>query len=618
MHEPNHLERNDRLYRTDFYKGLTTRQSLGFNWELFVQFEILDDNMIDHDSNPFIASFWKSNNRKKGVDSKVSCGKLTFGVECKYHESYANIYPSYIKHDYLPRFNDSYDYRIILTNDKKVYTRDSLKILRDHHVKVFKPIDFIGFYYRKLSEQFESHSYFFDYIASTYLKRGLLHLVSEIVKRITSSKAISIEDFSSESSQKEQVVGGLSGCFSRFVCIWEIPLNSSRSGLFLWREDIISLKITPEHIFLACLLGWGWEQENMKKSSKTKWKDKRVQELWDKDWITREEMQELTSRIENPTSTSNKHYGICANAGLQVIGTPYRPFLRSIQTRVLKQYRALVKFIQTHRIITVRQFYYHCISNKIVPFPKTSVASINTYQSLDNIITRCVLGGLVLPQSIADDTELLGTPQYKNVLEPLEKALDYYRGDWWAKQRYYIEVWLEKKALARTIFSTTNIFGVYLSVSGKYPSLAQIFSAKERFANYSDREIKVLYFGDLDPSGKDMPKYLRERLKEIDVNNVDVEETALNVADVTKYNLFKNPLKSKDKRLKWFKKTFNINYGVELDALEPNVLRNRVKTAIKKYLDLKMFGDSISKDNGDRKNMKTILDKYTIKERDDS
>lgn len=176
----NFLGEDDRLYCIDFYNNLTNRESIGFNWEMYVQ-DFLDSYEIEHDSNPFISSKWKSNNRKKGVDSKVYCNKLTFGVELKYHESYANIYPSYIRNDYLPRFNTSYDYNMTITNDKKVYTEDSLKMLKENSIKLFNPIDFIGFYYRKYSKQFKSHSYFFDLVASVNLNIVSICLIRRVL-----------------------------------------------------------------------------------------------------------------------------------------------------------------------------------------------------------------------------------------------------------------------------------------------------------------------------------------------------------------------------------------------------------------------------------------------------
>jgi hypothetical protein len=170
-------------------------------------------------------------------------------------------------------------------------------------------------------------------------------------------------------------------------------------------------------------------------------------------------------------------------------------------------------------------------------------------------------------------------------LEIIKASVEQYRSKWLLTQHNYVEVWLEKEALAQVFSPITDEYGVFLSVSGGYPKLSQIYNAKVRFEEYYGKPIKLLYFGDLDPSGKDMPRQLKEQLQKLDVENAEVIEVALNENDVVKYNLPQNPFKPKDTRNKWYVERYGIDYAVELDALEPNILEGKIRDSILTFID---------------------------------
>jgi hypothetical protein len=164
-------------------------------------------------------------------------------------------------------------------------------------------------------------------------------------------------------------------------------------------------------------------------------------------------------------------------------------------------------------------------------------------------------------------------------------TVNLYRSKWFENQDYYVEVWLEKEALSQMFSSITNEYGIFLSVSSGYPKLSQIYNAKLRFLEHCDKPIKILYFGDLDPSGKDMPRQLIEKFQELDVKDAEVIEVALSKTDVIEYGLPKNPFKPKDTRNKWYVERYGIDYAVELDALEPDILEGKIRDCILKFID---------------------------------
>lgn len=319
----------------------------------------------------------------------------------------------------------------------------------------------------------------------------------------------------------------------------------------------------------------------------------------------------------NESYIPKKHIEVCDKALLPIQGIVYRPFKRNIQERVLAKYRVIVSFVDEQKPIKVRQFFYYAISNNIIPYPRNKKDAENKCKGLGSLLVRLRLGGVIPMDSVVDDTDLLGQQQYEDISIPIRKSIEYYRGDWWKEQPYYVETWLEKKSLAMTISHITNKYGVYLSVAGKYPTLSQINNAKGRFKIYKDKPIIILYFGDLNPSGKDMPRYLGERLQELGVHNVTIIEVALTVNDVKKYKLLKNPFKSKDTREKWYIEKYGINYSVELDALNPNILRQKLEDSILQYVDVNLINKCIKRDKQAKEKALSILDKANITTRGD-
>jgi len=134
------------------YSVLSERDTKGFIYEVNNQFTFDSYNIL-HKSNPTAPKEWKGV-KGKGLDHTVTCGKILLGVEDKFTE--ATIYPSYIRRDYLPRFNGcNCLYEVVLTNDKTKFTPDSVRLLEAYNIKLMNMSDFIGFYCQLLWRQYK-------------------------------------------------------------------------------------------------------------------------------------------------------------------------------------------------------------------------------------------------------------------------------------------------------------------------------------------------------------------------------------------------------------------------------------------------------------------------------
>jgi hypothetical protein len=254
--------------------------------------------------------------------------------------------------------------------------------------------------------------------------------------------------------------------------------------------------------------------------------------------------------------------------------------------------------------VTVRQVYYQLVSRNVI---KNSQES---YQMYDRHLTTARKAG-VIPWDVFEDRARMfyrePAPQYDIMNEPdPEHAL----GGWfryalhpkvsveydmakWEGQPYFVELWVEKDALAGFLSPLCNDLGVGLVVSRGYTSYTFKQEANKRFQEISEdgKDPVLLYLGDLDPSGYDIYRCLED---EIDGT---IKRIGLHPEDVSQFGLIPNLIKGDDTRIKGFKKRYPElgNNVYELDALPPGELRDRARRNILKYFD-----QSIADENGKR------------------
>jgi hypothetical protein len=99
--------------------------------------------------------------------------------------------------------------------------------------------------------------------------------------------------------------------------------------------------------------------------------------------------------------------------------------------------------------------------------------------------------------------------------------------------------------------------------------------------NYDARPLTALYVGDFDPSGLHMSEVdLPDRLAKYGGNHVQVKRIALIQEQLAPLPSFPARDKLKDPRYEWFVFEHG-NRCWEIDALDPNELRNCVEASIK-------------------------------------
>jgi hypothetical protein len=138
-----------------------------------------------------------------------------------------------------------------------------------------------------------------------------------------------------------------------------------------------------------------------------------------------------------------------------------------------------------------------------------------------------------------------------------------------------VQVWLEKEALAGIVGDIVLRWDVPLYCAKGYSSLTFIHEAAqdlERQAETFNRGARIFFFGDYDPSGQDAIATVQRDLSELAPRTAELGLEFVIVAvtpeQITEMNLPTRPTKRTDTRAAGFG-----NESVELDAIEPDVLR---------------------------------------------
>jgi hypothetical protein len=158
-----------------------------------------------------------------------------------------------------------------------------------------------------------------------------------------------------------------------------------------------------------------------------------------------------------------------------------------------------------------------------------------------------------------------------------------YRRDYWSQQPVTVEVWSEKGTVRGTLAPVLERYGVTFRVMHGYGSATAIRQIADETTQES---LLAFYVGDWDPSGLHMSEVdLPQRLREYGANVV-LLRVALDNKDVANSGLphFDAEDKRGDTRHHWYVHQYGPRC-FELDALDPNVLRDRIEQTIRAEID---------------------------------
>ena len=182
-----------------------------------------------------------------------------------------------------------------------------------------------------------------------------------------------------------------------------------------------------------------------------------------------------------------------------------------------------------------------------------------------------------------------------------------YRRDFWNQQPVRVMVVSEKGTVRGLLKPVLDRYAVgFLPVHG-FSSATIVHDIAQ---DDDGRPVIILYVGDYDPSGMFMSEEdLPNRLVEYGGHHITVKRIALKPKHLSGLPSFPATDKRKDPRYKWFRS----NYGTrcwELDAMDPNDLRDCVEREIKKLIEPIAWQRCEAVNAAEQESLKTILNNW--------
>ena len=252
--------------------------------------------------------------------------------------------------------------------------------------------------------------------------------------------------------------------------------------------------------------------------------------------------------------------------------------------------------------LTLRQLYYVLVSSDVIP------NNIRSYKNLGGLVSDARIAGLLDWDGIEDRVRVPDKPQqFDSMGDLMDVALRAYRLPRWEGQENYVELWVEKDALANVLRPVAKRDHVTLMVNRGYSSSSAMYEAAQRFTeNGSDgQNLIILYLGDHDPSGEDMVRDVRDRLALFGAD-VDVRKIALTMAQVEEYDPPPNPAKVTDSRAAAYIRRYG-DKSWELDALKPEVLQAIITDEIDPLIDRSLMDAIIERETREKKTIEKAV-----------
>lgn len=272
--------------------------------------------------------------------------------------------------------------------------------------------------------------------------------------------------------------------------------------------------------------------------------------------------------------------------------------LRKDSLDIVNRCDAIIERYQAQGLrLTLRQLYYQLVTQNIIANAEKQ------YKRLSSIVSDARLAGLLDWDAIEDRVrQPKQQSQFDNVEDLVNAALHSYRLPRWADQDYYVELWVEKDALAGVLAPIARQYHITLMVNRGYSSQSAMYESAARFKE-SDNEKILIYLGDFDPSGEDMVRDIESRLTMFGVEGLTVTKVALTMAQVRQYRPPPNPAKLTDPRADAYVAEHGSS-SWEVDALPPETLQQIIRDALEDYTDWDRMNAVIATEEKHKKALK--------------
>lgn len=255
---------------------------------------------------------------------------------------------------------------------------------------------------------------------------------------------------------------------------------------------------------------------------------------------------------------------------------------KNFKAPALKKIEQINKIVKAYHAkgfdLTLRQVFYQLVATVIIENTERS------YKNTGTLINDARLAGLIDWNAIVDRTRnIRQRSHWETPREIIEAVTQQYYKDKWENQETYIEVWVEKDALIGLVQSACHNLDVTCFSCRGFVSQSAMYEAAKRINSKPHQNKIIFHLGDHDPSGIDMTRDIKERLEMFECE-VDIDRIGLTMAQIEEYQPVPNPAKLTDSRARGYIEKYGVS-SWELDALEPEVLTELIRTSIEPLID---------------------------------
>jgi hypothetical protein len=268
----------------------------------------------------------------------------------------------------------------------------------------------------------------------------------------------------------------------------------------------------------------------------------------------------------------------------------WRSRKRSTQADMAAFRAVILDIVKERAPITVRGVAYALFVRGLIPSMETKhtakVSKVMTAMREDETLDWTL---------VVDGSRLVSRPDtWSDPGASIEATVKDYRRDNWQDQPTFVEVWSEKGTVEGILQPVLDELGATFRVMKGFGSFTTVKQAATDSQIDLDNGQKTvaLYVGDWDPSGlwmseRDLPERLVRYGGQHKLKRIGIVKT-----DTARLPHFDVATKAGDARYKWFVAKYGRRCW-ELDAMDPNVLRDRVRKAIVSYIDQPLWQQSL-------------------------
>lgn len=257
---------------------------------------------------------------------------------------------------------------------------------------------------------------------------------------------------------------------------------------------------------------------------------------------------------------------------------PACPIKRKRRTRAEMEAlrEGLLAILQDENPSTARHVFYRAVAAGLVE---------KTEQGYDNGVVRnltILRKQKRLPYHwLSDSTRWTRrVTTYRSRAEAVRDVAESYRRNLWDGKDVRVEIWSEKDAIASLLFDAADEFCVPVMVFRGYSSQSYLYELAETILE-DGRPTYIYYFGDRDPSGLDIERFVTDTVRELAPGaEIRVQRLAVTEDQIRQFNLPTRPTKKSDSRAKNFH-----GESVEVDAISGELLKDICRAAILSHLD---------------------------------